>query len=255
MRYTLLEMVQRILGAMDGDEVNTISDTTESLEVANIIKECYYDIVGEHDPQDSRGLFHLDSSGDNLKPTTMFLPENVIDIEELRYNIGPDLLDTNFRILHYKTQTDFFDYMNGLDVNETWVDSQVVTINGQDFNIKFRNDQSPTCWTSPDDRTILFDSYDSSYETTLTSSRTYGIGSLIPSFLMTDTFIPKLDPRHFQLLLQAAKAQAFVELKQTTNEKAERKERRNRLVMQRSLNSTDNRTPIAQRNNVKGFGR
>lgn len=255
MRYTLIELTQRILEAMDGDEVNTISDTTESMAVANIIKECYFDILGEHDPQDSKGLFHLDASGDNTKPTTMFLPSNVIDIEELRYNIGPDLLDTNFRRLQYKTQTDFFDYLNGLDVTQTWVDSQVVVINGQNFNFKFRNDQSPSCWTSPDDRTILFDSYDSSYETTLTSSRTYGIGSLIPTFLMTDTFVPQLDPRHFQLLLNAAKSQAFVELKQTVNEKSERKERRNRLVMQRSLNSTDNRTSIKKRNNTKGFGR
>ncbi len=254
MRYTLKELVDRILESMDSDEVNTFSDTAESLAVANIIKECYYNIISEIEPKEAMGLFHLDSSGDNLKPTQMFLPSSVYQIEWLKYNVGDTLSDTNFRDLEYLCVSDFFDYMNGLDIGETWVDSQVVTMNGQDFNIKFRNDQYPTYWTSPDDGLILFDSLDLSVETTLTSSRTYGYGGLIPVFTMADTFVPDLDPRQFQLLLNAAKAQAFIELKQIENAKAERKERRNTILAYKTKNNTDIRSEKHKRRN-KGFGR
>jgi hypothetical protein len=253
MKYTLLEMTQRILESMDSDEVNSFSDTTESLAVANIIKECYYEIVGEMEPRETQGLFHLDASGDNTKPTLMTLPSTASRIDVLKYNIGSSVTDTNFRDIDYMEPVQFLEYMNNLDIDETWVDTQVVTIQGGSFNIKYRNDQSPYFYTSFDDRILLFDSYDSSYETTLTSSRTYCIGSVIPTFTMSDSFTPLLDARQFQLLLQSAKAQAFVELKQTVNEKAEKKEKRNRLLAQKTKDTnTDNRT---WQQKHKGFGR
>ena len=54
MKYTLLEMTQDILSNMSSDEVNSISDTTESLQVATIIKQKYFDLISrvnrpEHD--------------------------------------------------------------------------------------------------------------------------------------------------------------------------------------------------------------
>lgn len=42
MKYTLLELTQRILESMNSDEVNSIGDTEESMTVANIIKESLF---------------------------------------------------------------------------------------------------------------------------------------------------------------------------------------------------------------------
>lgn len=238
---------------MDSDEVNSISDTVESLAVANIIKECYYDILGEISPTQTEGLLHLDASGDNLKPTVMYLPSTVVNIEWLRYNTGSTVTDTEFRDLCYVPLEDFYRMQDGLDLDESWTGTQVVTLNGQDFNIKFRNDESPSYWTSPDGSTILFDSYDSSYENTLTSSRTYGYGQLIPVFSMTDTFVPNLNPKQFQLLLQEAKAQAFVEIKQTANEKAEKKAKRNKILAYKTKDSSVDPRPNLLKHG--GFGR
>jgi hypothetical protein len=252
MRMTLLELVQDILGSMGSDEVNSIADTTESLQVANLVRNNYYEIIGEVQPKEIESVFHLDSSGDNTKPTLMYLPSHVLDIERLKYNVGDSVTDTNFRDLCFLPIDEFIDYMNGLDVNESWVASQGVTINGQTFNIKYRNDQSPHYFTAIDDRVILFDAFDSSYETTLTSSRTYGVGHVIPTFSMTDAYIPDLDPRHFVLLLNAAKAQAWAEIKQTVNAKAEGKERRGRALAYKSKDSIDIRS---EKKKNKGFGR
>lgn len=257
MRMSLLDMVQQILMSMDSDEINSISDTTEALDIANIVKQNYLDIISEISPKSLQGLFHLDASTDDTKPILMTLPATVVEIHWLKYNVGESLTDTNFRDLCYLSVDDFFEFSNGLDINEDWVDSQVVQINGQDFNIKFRNDQSPTYWTSIDDRTLLFDSFDKSYEDTLTSSRTYGYGDLVPVFLMQDDFVPNLDPRQFQLLFNSAKAQAFVEKKQVTNEKAERKERKHRILAYKEKHrpAADNRSSLRRHNERRGYGR
>lgn len=40
-KRTLLDIVQEILNDMDSDEVTSINDTIESLQVANIVRSCY----------------------------------------------------------------------------------------------------------------------------------------------------------------------------------------------------------------------
>lgn len=252
MRYSLLEMVQRILDSMDSDEVNSIADTTESLTVAKILKECYFEILSEFDFKSTESLFHLDASGDNTQPTVMYLPASANKIERFKYNIGPTLQDFNFRELYYQPPSQFLEMLDGIDPTEIWVGTQVVSLNGEDFQFKFRNDESPRWFTSFDDRTIVFDAYDSSYETTLTSARTYCYGPVVPTFDLSDTFIPNLNPKQFALLLNAAKAQAFVEVKQTQNDKAEKKERRHRILAAKELDQTDNRPAIFKR---QGYGR
>jgi len=118
--------------------------------------------------------------------------------------------------------------------------------------MKFRNDQQPSYYTSIDDRVILFDSFDNTQSTTLESARTYGYGGLIPEFVMNDNFIPKLDARQFTLLLNAAKSQAFIELKQVENADAAKKSRRHRILMNKEQNNTDPRSEIKKH---KGYGR
>jgi len=40
MRYTLLELTQDVLSSLDGEEVTSINDTTESTQIVKIIKSC-----------------------------------------------------------------------------------------------------------------------------------------------------------------------------------------------------------------------
>jgi hypothetical protein len=41
-KMTLLEIVQDVLNDMDSDEVNSISDTVEATQIANICRSVYY---------------------------------------------------------------------------------------------------------------------------------------------------------------------------------------------------------------------
>src|SRR5690349_4041219 len=45
-KYTVLQLTQSILSSMNSEEVNSINDTPEALQVANCIKTAYEDIVG-----------------------------------------------------------------------------------------------------------------------------------------------------------------------------------------------------------------
>lgn len=252
MRKTLLELVQDILASLESDEVNSIFDGTESQDVARIVRDCYETLIVEVAPKSRKGLFHLDASTDNTKPVLMRMPQDARSIEWMKYNIGNNLQDTNFRDICYLEPMDFINHTNGLDEGVDWVDSMTVDFDGHPFQIKFRNDVSPYYYTSPDNVTILFDSYDAGLEQTLTSSRTYCYGNKAPVFRMEDDFIPTLDDTHFPLLLNMAKSQAFTEMKQTENPNSERRERRLRILSKKTVDTTDNRPEIYRR---KGYGR
>ena len=251
MRYTLLELVQRILESMESDEVSTIGETPESLSVANVIKECYFDIVGDLNMDEQEGLFKLDSSGDNLKPVLMYVPSNVSRVQYLKYN-NDTLAAPNFKDVRYVTNREFLFYQEGINAEDTSVDSFDIPLNGSTFKFYFRTDRYPTYYTIFDENMVVFDAYDASVEDTMTQVRSLGYGSLVPGFVLSDTWVPDLDPRQFQLLLQESKMTAFIELKQAQNPIAEKKARKNRILTQKNKNDND---PTASNQKHYSYGR
>lgn len=89
MRLTLLELVQTILSSMGSDEVNSISDTAESLQVANIVQQTYMNMIGRYDLPSHNQLFQLQPSNNPQAPVLMQFPEGVTRMDWIRY------LDTN----------------------------------------------------------------------------------------------------------------------------------------------------------------
>jgi len=49
MKLSLLDITQKILSSLDSDPVNSIDDTVESIQVADIVKESYYSLMAERD--------------------------------------------------------------------------------------------------------------------------------------------------------------------------------------------------------------
>lgn len=85
MKYTLLDMTQNILSRMSSDEVNSISDSPESLQVANIIKNKYFDLISRVNLPEHDQLLQLDPSIDATSPVLMYVPEGVADLKWLKY--------------------------------------------------------------------------------------------------------------------------------------------------------------------------
>lgn len=241
MRYSLIELVQRILESMDSDEVDSISDTVESLAVANIIKECYFDILSNLDLPEKVDIYQLTGSGDSAKPCLMYLPQTSLDLDQLKYNSATTGNPTWYD-LKFVPFDQFVSMQSGFDLDDdTSIGSMTIVENGLTYTFKYKNDILPNFYTSFNDRTLLFDSYDSSVNTTLVGSKTLCYGAIEPTFTLDDTYIPDLDARQFQLLLQKSKAQAFIELKQTSNPKADMGERKNAITAQRTKHAINRR--------------
>ncbi len=231
-KYTLLELVQSVLSSLDSDEVNSISDTVESNQVALLIKGIYFDLASDFELPEHHTLFELNASGNSLQPTLMTIPSNVKRIDWVKYN---NKLDTDthadYREVKVLPLKQFTDMVNSFRT-ETNTGTMNVTNNSETFEFLYRNDKHPTYYTSLDDDTLVFDSYFSEDDTTLQKSKTMCSGVIFPAFTMSDNFTPDLNMSQFSLLLNAAKERAFVELKQMENVNAAREHRRQRIINQ-----------------------
>ena len=219
-KMTLLEITQDILNSMDSDEVNSVNDTIEAQQVAQIVKTTYYNIIDGREWPHLKKLFRLNHSGNITKMTQMILPEEVTKVEWVKYN-KRKLADTKdvYEDVKYLEPMDFISYCNARNSSESYIES--VTDNNSSVAFLIRNDVAPSYYTSFDDEYVYFDSYDKDVDTTLQSTKTQAYGVYRPSFSLVDTYVPDLPVHAFSYLLAEAKATAFIDLKQTQNIKAE----------------------------------
>lgn len=253
-KYTLLELVQSILSSMDSEEVNNISDTVESRQVVEIIKTTYNDLASKIDFPEHFDFFELEASGDNAKPVLMTRPTDVKSIVWIKYNcIADDETVQNHKTIQYKHLDDFLDSMYMLDDTESDVGSFNLAVGTATIPIIYKNDAAPTYWTTVNEDTILFDSYDSDVDTTLQKNKTVCFGKKSNTFTESNTFVIDLDEEHFNLLLQEAKALAHYELRQMPHEKAERSARQQKIASQR--NKLGVPAYIAQLDYLPNYGR
>ena len=238
MKMTLLKMTQNILSSIKGEQVDSITDTEESSMIADILEECYYGILADSNLLEEKTLFELNASGDVSKPVLMSIPNDVIGLEWVKYNcIADGATNPDYRTIKYLDIASFLDWTSQFNIDETTVDTMSITTGTLDtIDFKFHNDKAPEYYTSFDDRQLVFDAYDSDVDSTLQKSKTMCFGLKESSWTKSDAFIPALDSQQFHLLLQEAKAQAWVELKQLTNEKAERKARRSWVLLAQKKN-------------------
>lgn len=253
MRYTLLELVQDALGAMESDEVNSISDTVESYQLAVLIKGVFYDIATDLGLPEHEGFFELNASGDNAKPTLMTVPTNVLNFDSVKYDNKLDSeTNANYQDVSFMPFGRFLDMQNGLRERDSGVGEMVITNNSESFPIMYASDRMPVYYTTMDDYTLVFDSYDSTIDTTLAKAKTMAHGSTYPTFTLTDNFAPDLDPTQFSYFRNKIKLRAFSEMKQVVNQEAAAETRRQKITTQRRARTVPD---IPEVYKVARFGR
>lgn len=235
MRYTLLDIVQSVLASMDSDEVNSITDTTEAFQVAHIVRRCYNNIATHADLPEHYTVFSLTASSPST-PVVMYRPAGIDSIRWLKYNKETaENTDAAFSLLTPLSLEEFLNRMHSLVESDSSVDTFTLTVNDSDsFLILYRNDTGPSVYTTFDDGTILFDSIDTDVDSCLQNSKTLAYGISEKAFLFSDTFIPDLDDRQFNLLLNESIALAAVELKQQANPKVDQQVRKGWINVQRT---------------------
>lgn len=216
---TLLEIVQDILSDMDSDEVNSINDTAEATQVAQIVKSTYYSIINVGEWPHLKRTIQLQSSGSSAYPTHMRVQDTIRELVSLSYNcIKTGETKKNYQPMRWKEPDDFLRYINSRNSDNSNVD--VINDYGG-IELLIMNDRAPTYFTSFDDDYIVFDSYDSVVDTTLQSSKIQARAIVIPSWTNSDTAIPDLPDEAFTKLLEESKSRAMFKLKQVQDVKAE----------------------------------
>jgi len=237
MKQTLLELTQSVLSSLNSDEVNSISDTTESLQVAEVIRTAYFNMLTRIGlPKE---IFQLTPSADIALPVVMRKPDNVTKIEWVKYlEVLPDG-DQYYQYVDLLPMEDFMLMINQFSATDADTLAYVLLNDSKQYSLLCKTDAQPKYCTCLRNDVILFDSYDSSVDSVLTGSKTLCFGQTIPTFSMEDSFIPDLDPFQFPLLLNEAKALAFIELKQVPHPEAEKETKRQWNTLQKNKNLMD----------------
>ena len=236
-KYTLLEMVQDILNDTGSDPVNSINDTPEALQVAQIVKTTYYNLVSNRNwPQEKRS-FVLDNVSDAATPTHLQLPSACKELTSFFYDQKRAASDRKRLIaMNYVTPEEFLDRSNSYNEDNANV-QLVVEFGGVTF--KIRNDVPPTWWTSFDDNYIVMNSFDSVVESTVQNSNSQSTGYFEEVFTFSDAFVPTMPTEAFASLLASSKAQAWLVLRQEQNVRIEREAKKQSTWLSRKAGVAD----------------
>lgn len=233
---TLLEMTQDILRSLSSDSVNGIGDTPEAEQVAYIIRRTYFNLVRAHDWTWLKQLREMTAMGDSNRPTKMQVPDNMVSIEFLKYNVTLTAdTKTKWRELKYMCPDDFIRLTEGRASDA----SNVVTEDTDNsVDILIYNDRMPTYYTSFDDKFVYFDSYDSDEDTTVQASKTKVYGIVEPTWTHEGTFTPTLPADMFSTLLEDARSTCMFEIKEKADPKTERNAARALNIARHTGNKT-----------------
>lgn len=231
-KMSLIEMVQDILSDLNSDEVNSISDTIESLQVAQIVKSVFFEMIANKNWPHLRKLSTLQASNDISHPTHMKVRDNVKELEWIEYNkrTVEAPLRNKYEPLKYLAPDQFLALVSKRDNTLDNVE-EISDFSG--IKLHIFNDKHPVYYTSFDDDWIVCDGYIKTLESTLQEVNSRISVYEEPSWQMDDGFIPDLPSEAFPALLAEAKSTSFVRIKQMPDQKAEQQSVRQRNWLSR----------------------
>lgn len=192
MKLTLLDIVQRTLSAMDSINVSSITDDSiEAEQVVLATNRIYEEILGRYTWKFLRTSGPADSGS---LAWELDLPQTLMSLEEIKYNK---------KIILYKTPEEFQWLVDHRTVADPVNSSGIYT------------DRDPVYYTSFNDLTLRFDSYNLDDGIALVPASSNLIYYAYPdSDLNADTDIPQLPFRFHEVLLSGVLYIAFDEIKQ-----------------------------------------
>ena len=231
MKMTLLEITQDILNDMDGDEVNSIEDTFEASQVAQIIKSTYFAMLSNRNWPHTRQAIQITPSGDSALPTHMVIQDEIKELCFINYNkIKNSETRKVYKPIKWLEPDDFLRVPNRRDNTSSNID---VITDPTGVELLIKNDLAPTYYTSFDDTQLVFDSYDAAVDTTLQQSKVQAQAYVMPTWSPQDDFIPDLPTEAFTALLEDSKSRAMLKLKQVSDVKAEQEASRQQRWLSR----------------------
>ena len=219
MKLTLLEIVQNILSDMDSDNVNSIDDTIEAQQVALIVKDAFMNLTANRNWHNQKTMLQFDGLGDTDRPNYLSTPSELKELLTFRYNCKTSKDDKeDWKEVRYLDPEDFLKMCSRRDSKK---DNVVIITDFSGTPLLIENNKAPNFWTTFDDEYIVCDSWNSEIDETLYADKTQAIGYVLKDFVMDNDAYPPIPEEAFPALIQAAKSQAFLVLKNVENPKAE----------------------------------
>jgi len=247
MQRTLLQVVQEYLDATSGFYVDSIFDTDESQQVAKIAERVYYQMVQAY----PNLLFTmkqrtLESIADATKPNYLLLPANVQKVQEsvVMYNVSKTTGEVNYKELKYLPPLDFMRHMK-----RNTTDNAIVVEGFDENKMVVFTKQFPSYFTSFDNKYVVFDSYNSDYDTTIQASKTLLVTSEEETFLQQDDFVIPIPNSLSETYLDMFLDEALTLVHQQPVGKISQRARAGKIKLQQ-----DNRA-LGQSRSKKKYGR
>ncbi len=240
-KLTLLQVVQKTLESLGSDEVNTISDSVEAQQIAQIAEDAYYELLNMKDWPFLQRLTILESLADALFPNYLRIPEDVVRIDQIKYD-WTDTTDPDVGDLLVLEEVEWVHpqhFLNKTQKRNTQQSNVQVVISKNGVKLPIFNDVKASIWTSFDDEFVVFDSYINTIESTLQGTKSQVMAKSLPTFITTDSFTPKATANFFQTWLAEVKRTAFVYFRQEVSTVDEQKARRGLAVLRRDASRTN----------------
>lgn len=226
-KKTLLEMTQEILEEMGSDQVNSISDTIESTQVAGFIRQAFESLVTERAWEFQKVVTTLTPPSSSATPTTFTMLDTIYELIWMKY-------DDNY--VTWMDPTEFDDMIKDRDTTAANVDAD-----------GFYTDRDPSWWTTYDDTSIIFDAYDSTEGATLIGANLRVYAYVEPSWTHSDNFTPALPLKYFKLLEDEARSLCYTFIIKAPSGKVEQRLRNKRAQMQGNNSPTGQKRHLTNR--------
>ncbi len=219
MKFTLLEIVQDVLNDMSGDFVNSIDDTEESQQVAAIVRSTFNSMLSNRNWPHTAKTINITAYSDTNFPTHIRLASPIKELISIYYD-KRRLGDTKHNILrvNWKEPDDFLRLTYARNSSSNTTDT-ITDPSG--VKLLITNNKPPDYFTSFDDDTLVFDSYDADVDSTIQASKSTVRAYVMPTFSMTNDYVPDLPDEAFANLIAEAKSRAQFELRQINDVKNE----------------------------------
>ena len=240
-KLTLLQVVQKTLEALGSDEVNSISDSVEAEQIAQLAEDAYYELLNMKDWPFLQKLTVLESLADASFPNYLRIPADVVRITQVKYDwtdyLDPDTMDLLLiREVPWVSPQHFLNKVQGRNTQQDNVD---IITSMQGVSMPIFTDTEASVWTSFDDEFVVFDAYNENVESTLQGDKSQVLAKCLPAFELVNDFTPEATANFFQLWLAEVKRTAFMYFRQEQSLVDEQKARRGLAVLRRDASRTN----------------
>ena len=208
MRYTLLDAVQLVLSSINGEPVNSIFDTQEAQQIADLAQRVYLSMRSYVDLKAFDTLFEFVAPSSSGTPTLLTIPDDVERIYWVKFDILADPASHDFVKLQ---EVDLEDLLN-MDATGYYN----IVVNGDTIEIPYRDDGHPTKFAIMNDN-VLFDSYLASEYGSIPNDRTLAFGRRIPYFEKRDDWVVPFDDAATTMFIESLISKVWEESFQQQN--------------------------------------